>query len=119
VSDGGAASGSFSYSVESVSGENCGSTNCLMPPLQPIELGEAFEFSASASASAQSGGFAADFGVGDGAANATYSVEFFEANGVTPVGVSETPEPASAALAIVGLLWLLRRAIMPGNRLLL
>jgi hypothetical protein len=82
-------------------------------------LGEAFQFSALANAAANSGGFAADFGVGDSAANATYTVEFFEADGVTPVGVSETPEPASLALAIVGLLWLLSRGRMLGNRLVL
>jgi uncharacterized protein (TIGR03382 family) len=79
-------------------------------------LGEALQFSADATATADSGGLASTSGEGDGAANATYIVEFFEANGVTPVAVSEIPEPASLALAVVGLLWLLRRGITARDR---
>jgi hypothetical protein len=111
VSDGGAASGSFTFSVGSVSGGNCGATSCLSPPLEPIELGQSFEFNATALAGAYSGGLAAGSGEGDGAAQATYTVEFFEANGVTPVAVSETPEPGSLALLAAGSLWLLKRRV--------
>lgn len=109
VTDGGAAGGSFAFSVGSVAGGSCGITNCASVPLQPFELGEAVQFSATAIAAATSGGLAIGSGEGDGTAQDTYSLEFFEANGVTPVGVSETPEPSSLALAAVGLLWLLKR----------
>jgi hypothetical protein len=106
VTAGGAASGSFAFSIGSVSGENCGATNCVNPPLESIELGETLEFTATALAGATSGGLAAGSGEGDGVANATYTVEFFEANGVTPVAISETPEPDSLALLGGGLVGL-------------
>jgi len=106
VTDGGAASGSFAFSIGSISGGNCGATNCTNPPLESIELGETLQFTATALAGATSGGLAVGSGEGDGVANATYTVEFFEANGVTPVAVSETPEPGSLALMGGGLMWL-------------
>jgi hypothetical protein len=106
VTDGGAAGGSFAFSIGSIAGGNCGPTNCANPPLESIELGEALQFTATAIASATSGGLAAGSGEGDGVAIASYTVEFFEANGVTPVAVSETPEPCSAALMGGGLMWL-------------
>ena len=59
VTDGGAASGSFAFSIGSVSGGNCGATNCASPALESIELGETLQFTATALAGATSGGLAA------------------------------------------------------------
>jgi hypothetical protein len=106
VTDGGAAGGSFAFSIGSIAGGSCGPTNCANPPLESIELGETLQFTAAAIASATSGGLATGSGEGDGVANASYTVEFFEANGVTPVALSETPEPGSAAVMGGGLVWL-------------
>jgi hypothetical protein len=107
--DGGDASGGFTFSFQSIGG--C--SGCAYP-LEPIELGEAFEVTAQASATAYSC-FSCD-GDGDGAASATYTLTFFEEDGKTIAGLSEmtipatvtsSPEPGTPALAAVGLLGLL------------
>jgi hypothetical protein len=84
--------------------------------LQPIELGETYQFTADANSLAYSGGLASGQGEGEGAAKVTYTVEFFEADGITPVGVSEAPEPRTWALVAIGVAWLLRRGITARDR---
>ena len=77
----------------------CNGTNS---GLQPIELGTAIPFSESVSAWANSGD-----GLGQGDANLSGSIRFFEADGTTPVGLIDSttvPEPGTLALWAAGLL---------------
>jgi hypothetical protein len=118
-SHGGAGESQVNFSFGLVNGA-CVDLFCTGPTIlaEPIELGEAFQFNASASATGQSSFFQ---GMGDSAANASYTFEFFEADGVTPVAVTETPEPRALILAAIGLsgLWRWKRArksVAPSGR---
>ena len=95
--------------------DSCSLYNCPYPPFFiyntfPFKLGVAFPITYSASllsdsASAVDGPSSADIQL-------NYGFRFFEADGVTPVAVSETPEPSGFALLSVsglGLFYALRR----------
>ena len=106
--------GSFSFSFESV---GCAGLGCLFGPPAPfeqIELGEAFEFNASAFANATTFGLPC-FGLGSAVASGGYTFEFFEDDGTTPVAVSELPKPGPISLLAIDLLallcWASRKAV--------
>jgi len=109
---GGENSDGVNVSLDSVRGE-CTDSMCLEPvsAIQAVELGEPFELSglANATGSACTGMCA---GAADSSVSSSFTMEFFEADGVTPVNVFETiapevpvvtAEPGSWALLVVGL----------------
>lgn len=74
--------------------------------LIPYVLGTSFSLDGTGNALA-SAGFNDGSSAGD--TNLSYNFRFFEADGVTPVSVSEIPEPASVSLVLVSLAALLWR----------
>jgi hypothetical protein len=97
--------GSVSYNLGSGIGGNCGAppaTVCSYSVFEPITLGSDFAFTETEQFTATT----LDEHEG-GSLQANLSLQFFEANGETPVDVFETPEPGPLGLAAVGLLFLL------------
>ncbi len=95
---------SVRFSFQSV---GCQDFGCLYAPpavIEPVELGQEFQFNASVASSA------ATFGVGEGSADGV-TVDFFEDDGITPVAVTESPEPCALSLFEFGVLALLYRTL--------
>jgi hypothetical protein len=100
---GGDGTGSTEYSL-SPTGIAAGCTGALCfndPLLQPILLGTTFQFNEDMQF-AEAGNYISGAASGFGTSELTFL--FFEAGGVTPVLVSEAPEPCSCPLLAIGVL---------------
>lgn len=97
---GGSPGGSSSVSFGPLSFSGSGYNASCCTPVFDFELGEPFILNLDTSANA----FTEPMDYLAGAnASATLTLQFFEADGVTPVNLVETPEPGSVALLGVGL----------------
>lgn len=114
---GGDGGGSANYSIGQTLNFSCPvNSSCNAPQtlgLIPIELGTSFGFTATQSANGETD--PVDF-LGDGKAITSETFTFFEADGVTPVAVSEVtsvPEPGTLTLLWLGLTAIVALRVRP------
>jgi hypothetical protein len=92
-------SGALTVGTIALRPDNSSVFECCSSLLIPVELGLPFDFDMRASNAQSAGGIINE---ADGTTTGTLTLEFFEADGTTPVSVSEVAAPDPAGLGLLG-----------------